>query len=500
MPTQQEIEAAARQRRIQIAVEEAMRRVRADHQPPPAAPEEPPDSLATRGAIGRLTDSFRGDVREFVESAPIENRIPVEMAPSVTGTAIGGALGAPLGPVGIALGAIAGGAIGEFAGQSTGVSPPSDLALGLSVAAPVVGIGAAKVGQKIAAKGAGSLFALPAARAARANIVEKKFVEDFGNIGSALIAKQSGKGLVSIPSDDLFAIIRRSNIRAPTSAFRGTSQSLRTLRTELEPLSDFAAPKQAIKIIDSVLDAGGGGEIKVETVMGVRREVGKLVKAFERQSGTKLRTAKTAFRAIQNDLDELAKGGSKASRAARILNAANKRAKIEFAGDELETAIVNFTKPVPGEDALSIDANGLRKWLEATTNPRHKLYDKNFTEGAKDVLPEVKETLKNISRYTSQGRSPAGPGSIVVRGITAAGGGAIGAAVGGPVGAGAGALAGANAPDVMMRALMTPRGRKLLEKAMSAGKGEISYRAWTSLGQIAVQGALKASGETNGSQ
>lgn len=59
--------------------------------------------------------------------------------------------------------------------------------------------------------------------------------------------------------------------------------------------------------------------------------------------------------------------------------------------------------------------------------------------------------------------------------------------MGGPAAAGLGALAFASGPEVIVAAMVSPKGRKLLEKAIRLGKGRISAQKWAVIGEFVAR-------------
>ena len=98
---------------------------------------------------------------------------------------------------------------------------------------------------------------------------------------------------------------------------------------------------------------------------------------------------------------------------------------------------------------------------------------------------------------------------MVIRGRFAQAGAAFGGAIGGTVagipgaalGAGTGAALAAGIPEVLVAALLSPRGRRTLEFAIRRGRGTIDPLGWAIVGQVvaqeAKQGGRAAKGKIN---
>ena len=457
--------------------------------------EYPPDNLATETALGRLLFPLRTRVREKVASQPLADRLIYEATPATAGTFGGTAAGIPFGPPGMIIGGAGGGFVGEYLSQLTGVSPRSNLAMTLAAAAPVVGPALSKGAQAVGRGASIIARANPIAKAAEKNITEQNAVREFGNVNALLISKLEGRGLIIYPASRLYRILDDVGRTVTPNQFTGTFKELTALSDELAPLTEFATVKSAKKLVDTVIKAQSSMQpVPLSQVLKTRSEVGRLLSQFERSpsgAGQKFRAASKAFSALSDELDALAKQPGVGRRAGQVAQAASKRFNIEQAGQEFETLITSFVSKVPGEEALKLDVNGLRKTLFEITNPKHKKYDKLFTKGAAEILPEIEKTLTRLSKITKESANPAGAGSLVVRGGMAAAGGTLGFGLAGAPGAAVGAMGGARGPEALMRILLTPAGRRYLERFARLGKGEIDYGKIATLSQFITQSAFR---------
>ena len=479
-------------------------------QKPQAGPPGIPAPLTGKPRIipksrtGLIPESIRGSIRQAVQDLPGVPRFGAEVAPSVGGALAGGALGAltgPAAPIAIPLFAGAGGLLGEFMAQETGVTPQSDVSLGLSGAAPLAG---GLIAKPLARLGGAALTKIPPAAAAQARTVAQKATEQFESLGAKILGKQ--KGLLARPASEIYGAARSAGVKVRTSQLSGTMKALQNLRTELGPLSAVPEAAQALKIVEQSLQTLGGKEglritaVNFDTVIGMRQLLGRMVKRVEKTGGVRLGTAKQAFKAMADDMDKIAKGSTRARRPARLAQMAAKRAKLEFSIRDMERAVARFSHDIPGKDAAALNVKGFQKWLRDVTNPKSKVYDKNFSTALKTELPGIKKNLIELAKATEKSGSPAGPGSIVVRGIGAKTGrtiigGLIGAGAAGPLGAGVGALAGASLPEMMTALFMSRAGAFTLAKAAKLGKGNISAQRWSVLTQAITRAAGVAAPE-----
>ena len=444
------------------------------------------------GPLGIVPKEIRGEVRKAVKDQPGLIPLLAELSPSAGGALVGAGIGlaSPV-PGGALIGGMIGGLGGELFAQETGIAPRSDLNLALAGGGPILGKavgGGLRLGRK--AVGAG-ISKFPFARAARAKNIMKGAVSELESLGTRIIGKQTG--IMRRTTDELFAAARRVKINIRPNELTKTRSAITELQTELQPLAPFPEIRQAMKVLDNVKNTILSGNPSLDDVVRARSLIGSAISQAEKKGGAKLGAAKKVFAQLSDDLDAIAKSPFRKGRQARIAKAAIARAKLDFSVKELEQGVARFVKDVPDAGGQAINVKGLQKWLRDVTNPKHARFNKNFSEALKDELPEIKTRLAQLAKIAEAG-SPAGPGSIVVRGQTARTGriilgGILGAGAGGTVGAGVGALIGASAPEMLVAALTTKAGARFLERAATLGKGQISQRAWIVLGEILTRSA-----------
>lgn len=491
---------------------------------------------AVEGPAGLVPPEFRQQVRQKIEDLPGLFGFLAEISGSTGLGAVGTGLGALLPvPGGALFGGTVGSLIGEFISQEAGVSPASDVNLGLAAAGPVVGRGLAagfRGAGRVIGKG---IEVLPPVKVARAKNILKFAGDRLENLGASILASQ--KGLIARPANELYTAARKAGITLSGDNLKATRANLAELTEQMKPLSAIPEVQQAMKILsmtDDLLSGqrivskltreqagafargvpgiqriGGGGNtqfiitepIDFGNLIQARQAVGVAVKRFRNAGGQKLGATKKTFASLVDDLDNMVKGdATRAStrtaqlaktRTARIAKAAVKRAKLEFAVRDLEGMVSRFTKEIPGEDGITINVKGLIERVRVATSPKHPRFDKNFTDALADDLPEIKKNLRAFAKVLEVG-TPGGPGALVVRGLSAKAGRAVvgglaGFALGGPIAGGIGALLGANGPEMLVALLTTKRGTNLLSQVARAGNGEISQKAWLTLGQVLVR-------------
>ena len=452
---------------------------------------------AKEGPLGIMPVEARARTREVIESQPGLVQFATELTPAALGAASGAAMGAPLGPPGIIGGGIIGGIAGELGAQETGLAPSSELNLALAGLGPMAGpaMGGAK---KLVALGIGKgIAAAPFAKTALSRNVMGRAINAYENIGTQILAKQ--QGLMSRGTSDLFDAAKKAGAKVDPDMLKDTRAAIEKLANELAPLTGFDEVNQSRKVLKNVvtmlLDNPDG--VAVSDLMRARKFVGVAIAnaSSKTRGGTEtLNTANQVFKAMASDLEKIATSPFGKGRAARLGQAAVKRARLGFAIDKMEDAVARFTTK-QGDDAV-IDFKRMQNWLDDITNPKNKkAYDKNFVNALKDELPRLKESVKQLAEIGSPS-SPGGPGALVLRGQGAkigrslggtAAGAILGANVGGPVGAALGGVAGAQLPEMMVGILTTKPGAAFLERASKLGQGQMNTRMWALMGEVMMR-------------
>lgn len=426
-----------------------------------------------------MKEENRRMVRAAVENQPPLLRFLIEMAPATIGTGFGSLLGLP--------GAIAGGVGGELAGQEFGLTPRSNLGIGLAAGGPLLGrtAGVIKKGfAKIAGQG---IKAVVPVRVAIARNIMKKAVDEFESLGTAIIAKQ--RGFMAVAPSKLFSIAERANVRIPAFRTYKTRQAFNVIRKDIRKtgLDQLPEGRRVLKLIDSLEEAFKGSTIGFAELVNARTLVGSAVKQASRAGGQKLGSTKLFFKAIVDDMDHLASLGGKTGAKGKIAKAAFERTKLDFAIKDLQEEVAKSISGIAGKIGRTLNVRKLRNRIDDLTNIQHPSYNKKMTEALEDELPGIKKRLIELSEFADS--SPAGPGSLVVRTIGAGVGGTIGQSVAGNVGAVAGGLIGVRIPEMMVAILSSDNAVRFLKRAITLGDGTISKKAWDTAGQIAAQGA-----------
>lgn len=431
--------------------------------------------------LGLQKEASRQAVRASIETLPPIMQFIAEMAPSTFGTIAGAFTPVPGG-------AAIGGFGGEVAGQEIGISPRSNLSLGLAAGGPIAGKLAGK-----AFKGSGTLIGkgigsfIPA-RVALAKNAMRKAAAEFDSLGSKILSGQSG--LMRVPAEQLYKLANNAKVRIPAFRTTKTRAAFEPLRAALHKMRAVPEVKSALALLDDVERTLKGSSISFEDLLTVKELVGGAIGQAKRAG---VRTSKVKglekqfFKAVIQDLDHLAGLGGKTGNVAKIAKAASARAKLDFAVKDMEQGISQFTRFEDGFNTISMNVKGMREWLRKATDPRNKSYNKSMHEALKDELPGIQENLRKLTEFTAT--NAGGPGSLIIRGAGAAAGASAGFAVLGVPGAVAGTLIGTRLPEVMAGILSSPAALRFLMKGVNLGKGEISEKTWQIAGQIAAQAA-----------
>ena len=445
--------------------------------------------------------------RKAIEDAPGLVGPIAEMTPSTVGTVVGGTLGG-IATRGNPLGILAGGAIGgagtEFVAQKLGISPESDLNLALAGAGPILGPGAGFGARFVARLGGAATRNLPFTRTALARINLANAADEFESLGTKLKARPTGPvqaakegGFEPLPSGELYKQVRELGVIVSPDELIATTKAIEVAIADMATTKSFPQVKSTIKALEAVRDSvlKDPSGVSMDTIVVARQQLGRIIALAKSAGGIKLGKTKRVFGALADDMERIAKNPNLTGRAARKANEAITRARFEFAIKDMEAGIERFIKEVP-EGGIEINIGGMQKWIRQFTNPKSKLFNKNFTAALKDDLPQLNATLADLAKL-GKSRSPGGPASLVLRQRFATTGAIIGGFFGGGPGAAAGAIIAASAPEMMVGAFLSPSGRKFLTRAARLGEGDISIRAWQTLGTILLRGAGVPFGETS---
>jgi len=448
----------------------------------------------TAGRVGLVSPESRQATRKRVAEMEGFDQFFTEVSPSLGGAMTGGAIGAfppfvtATGGASIPFGAAIGGIAGEVFGQETGISPESDAAIILS--------GAGGVGPAIAAgtRAAMRRFSkmvsnVPSVAAARTRMAKEAAAGEFESVGTQIVAKRTG-----LIKEDAYNLYEASKLFAgadiPIEKFQKTFSAVEKAIENYRGLSNMdAAVAKAEKGLQSVMD--------VETKSLGMQDVMKVYKTLNDLANTASMTPKAAavsdelFKMFDDDISRIVEGSESITKTSPIAlaytQAAFKRSQLDRAVQTFERGVAQFTKQADNGEDILVDVKELRAWLFNKTNPKHASYDKRLaTELAQD-LPDIKHQLGLWTEIAAKGENSGGPGSLVLRNLTAkTGAGIAGYLVAGPVGAGIGAIGGSRLPEGITAILLTPKGRRMLTAMANAGHGAINQKRWATLANIAA--------------
>ncbi len=468
--------------------------------------EEPEDevdpAISGVGPLNLVPPAFREAVGRDLQKAPGLTQFLTQIAPSAAGAFAGAKLGLiataairiPGARVaGVTVGAMAGGLLGETAGQELGIIPTSKKNQALALGGPLAGmIGGGLF--KLFRRTTGAIITkgLPAAKVAGARNIMGRAVAKFESMGATILS--GTKGFSTRPASELYEEAFKAGVRIKPALLRNTRAEIDRIIKKLTPSAPLDGVQGAINALENVKEVllNNPKGVLLEDLILARSHLGASFAQLQNNPSLKQIFSTKVFGVLSDDLNTIAKSPFKKGSQTRLAQEGIKRAKLQFSVQTLERKVAQLTrqnvKGVP--NGVAIDFNKMSTWIVNITNPKHARFDKNFTEALKEHLPAMKKTIAELADIGVTG-SPGGPGSLVIRGQFArlgriVGGAALGfAGTGGNViGAGVGAVLAAQSPEFIVAMLTTPTGAKFLTAAAKLGKGEISHRAWLVGGEI----------------
>jgi hypothetical protein len=343
---------------------------------------------------------------------PMETFVKPAIIPTAL-TGIGGAVaGLP--------GAMLGGMGGEMINQAVGLTPRSDVNIGLSLAAPVVGPAARTGARMFGARGAATINALaPQEMAAGVAKLEpqiaSKYLFDTATQSGALLPMNKTLASIDTMVSDLKTSAVAEKVRKPAIS------ALERLKLKIQSSGGQVTPKQ----IQAELE--GLGDM-------VSQAEGKAKGAF-----------KSVFKAMSHDLDDAANSATSGSSAAETLKEARSTWKREQAVRELKDALMTATKNLRGQGAdVQFNAPAIMR----------ELRDNEFIQQAfsKQELGELESLLTKMNKIPAlrPGAGQQAGSRNVLQGVTSGAGiGTLGSFATGIGSPGAAALLGGAAGVVL---------------------------------------------------
>lgn len=426
---------------------ELMTRLSKLHGESPAAVAEPTLAQRAISAVSAEPGGYgipRG-ITQFAASAAI---------PSLTTAAgvAGGALAAPFtgGIVNPVTGGMAGGGIGEAINQQLGITEPSNLAIGLNTAAPLVGkyiqpaIQAAKRGLTNILPGAG----LP--------LQER---------GAAMAKDIPGMFSPTASSESLYTQLEAHNPGINAAPFR---ERLTAMQDEVSKrLGDSAEKTRLLNYMESKIDAIDkfpSGEVPFQSMRATQKELN--AKIGSREGGEELGILKQLSKGIKSSFDATIEAGGAKPEAVALLQQANKTFIKEQGQKELEAV---FTKTMAGterEGGVQTFSDNARKNIKKALNMNEEIK----AAYSKDQISLMKQALDSIGSLPSL--PPESP-SAIYQGLRYSGPAVVGGAIAYPLGIHPliGATAGMSIDWGIRKVVMSEWGReKVIAYATSTGK------------------------------
>lgn len=372
---------------------------------------------------------------------------PVKLAGATALPVLGGIAGSFLSPV---LGTAAGSAAGTALSQQLGLEEKSLLGVGASGLLA----GAGKPLSYLAGKIPKILPAMSAVRLDEAARQAPDFVRQF-------TGQQAGALWDSFRSLGNFQL---NGLPATQAALNKIGPEVASI---IKGVPGVARIRALIKGVDQGMRTGKLMDVKA--LDNNIKTIGKAIGKMEREGGAELGAFKHVLAGMYDDLGRaptLSVSGATANQveAIALRKAAVEASRREFALEELTETVASNIKIVSSQgDLLNIHAGSILNRIKALTNPASKSYDKNFVLGLKKELPEIEKWFTEVNKIPSIKGSG---GTLVLQGLFAG----AGSALGGVPGAAMGAVIGAQIPEHVIASLLSPAGRKIMLESLKAGE------------------------------
>lgn len=446
-----------------------------------------PTRTQTPGLFG-----VRPKVRKFMEErVPAPGRLAVEMGVPTAGTIIGAGLGGLVGgPPGVFIGGILGGLGAELLGQETGVEEESITGIIFSGLAPLFGPAirtTGRLGAKFISKG-------PLARRATRILESENIIKEASSVADSILPKT--------PSSRLYAGLSKMKAAIDPREFNNVRRVSSDILEQIPEEVAGAFPEgRAIRGLAQKIPAIFNperfphGTMPFHETQNTIQLIGRMVGALEMRGGVKEGTSKLFYRAFMEDLDKIAISADtpiKTRGAIRLFSQARQAFKSEKSAEELTFIVSGATKTTPILGGETINMARVLDQVKKLTDPKSRLFDKNFTAG----LGPQKDTIINWIAKSNErlALSSLGAGELIVAGRWAALGAGIGGTIGSFIAGGAGAaagtaigaLAGTHVPYLISRALLTPKGRIILDMLIDFSTRKMNpsdIRKWQAVSQ-----------------
>lgn len=216
------------------------------------------------------------------------------------------------------------------------------------------------------------------------------------------------------------------------------------------------------------------------------REIGKLAHAG---GGQDLSMLKQLMKGLYDSLDDAVSSNLLSATAKAQLRIARDTFKRKMSVGTLDGIMESNLKHVAGQgDLVDFRPNMILDKLNLLTNPRSKLYDKNFVTGLGDELPKIKAFFVAANNIGPMKFSP-GAGNLIVRSALASLVGLpILAVTGSPSLGVLGGVVGVKIPEIIARMITTTRGRDLLLGFLKTNNGLLDRNALAVIAQFVNTG------------
>ncbi len=382
------------------------------------------------------------------------------VAPAILPT-VGGMIGAPAGPLGVA----AGSGLGTIANDVMGIEDPSVAQIALSIGTPLAFSTAANLLR------AGSRFGT-AGRAAE--------------VLNTLAPEEAAARLVPLESvtksRDLFKLASEGGGQVKMSkALEAISEVKDSLLQSAIGQKTQGSVLKAISALENKLSVHGQS-LSPRELQAELAAVGEQISTMQRQGGAGLGVYKKLFAGMIDDLDIAANAGD--TPAANVLKEARNLFKRESVLREIKTATEAAMKPMRGQGAVEqFNAAAVLRDIG-----KNKFFTEAFTPAEQNEITGLFKMLNKIPALSPAAGQQFGSGRIAKTIAASTMGGGAGLAMGGPAGSGIGAMLGAATPSAVelaqniTTAMQMQTGRALLKQLLTNSDGAITPQIASILG------------------
>jgi hypothetical protein len=371
-------------------------------------------------------------------------RMVRQSALPVVGGALGGAGGSLLAPgPGTVMGTAVGSGLGEMANQGLGITPRSNLQVGLAGALPLAGAGIRS-----------GFLNLPGSEAGQQQLALRRGQGIAAGIGPA------------VDPSRLYQQAAAAGTAVPKGPVLSALQSVADQEAILAPPLQSSGVKRGIRAVSWILaNPPDSTEIQLKALMPNLSRLGEIYGKAVRDGDPGRKQLGELYSGIQRAIDTAAteQGGQ----GAILLRQANDAFKRKLASEELTDLVTKSTTSMGGHEGLNADAvvRALTKGKDLTTNLSRWIGDEE-AQGVREAF----QALAKIPPVSSAGQSGVSGMGFAQRALV---GGALGSLLAPEPGTGA--VLGVLGTEALVRTLMSPPGRAVVKALSSERIGGQAY-------------------------